>query len=275
MKDSRPAPPLDPNLTLPCVILDKPQLADNIGSVARVMANFGLQELRLVNPRDGWPQDRAWAMSSGAHWPLEGVKVYDTVAEAVADLKTVYATTARPRETQLPIITPRQCADGAYALAQQHMPTGLLFGAERAGLETSDIALSHAIVTIPVDPHFHSLNLAQAVNIVLYEWRLKVMDAPNATFTQNMDEPAELKYLHGLYGHLEDELEKAGFFFPPEKKESMLRNLRVTLNRARMTEQEIRTWRGVVTALTKGRGRVLARLAEMKADKDDKDASDI
>ena len=264
MKDSRSAPPLDPDLTLPCVILDRPQLADNIGSVARVMANFGLQELRLVAPRDGWPQERAWAMSSGANWPLDTARVFDTVADAIADLKHVYATTARPRETHLPIITPRQCAEQSYGHAQQHIKTGLLFGAERAGLETMDIALCQGIVTIPVDPHFQSLNLAQAANIVLYEWRLQVMDAPKSAFTQNMDEPADLKHLHGLYGHLEDELEKAGFFFPPEKKDSMLRNLRVTLNRAAMTEQEIRTWRGVVTALTKGRGKVLERLAKMK-----------
>ncbi len=264
MKDSRPAPPLDPDLTLPCVILDRPQLADNIGSVARVMANFGLQELRLVAPRDGWPQERAWAMSSGANWPLDAARVFDTVADAIADLKHVYATTARPRETHLPILTPRQCAEQAHGHAQQHIKTGLLFGAERAGLETMDIALCQGIVTIPVDPHFQSLNLAQAANIVLYEWRLQVMDAPKSAFTQNMDEPADLKHLHGLYGHLEDELEKAGFFFPPEKKDSMLRNLRVTLNRAAMTEQEIRTWRGVVTALTKGRGKVLERLAKLK-----------
>lgn len=266
MKDSRPAPPLDPDLTLPCVILDRPQLADNIGSVARVMANFGLQELRLVAPRDGWPQDRAWAMSSGAHWPLDGAKVFATVAEAIADLQTVYATTARNREVRLPVLTARQTAEQAWAAAGTHTRTGLLFGAERAGLETSDIALCHAIVTIPVDPHFQSLNLAQAVNIVLYEWRLQVMDAPKAAFTANMDAPADLKHLHGLYGHLEDELEKAGFFFPPEKKDSMLNNLRVVLNRAAMTEQEIRTWRGVVTALTKGRGRVLAKLAAKNED---------
>ena len=261
MKDKRSAPPLDPALTLPCVILDKTQLADNIGSVARVMANFGLNELRLVAPRDGWPQDRAWAMSSGANWPLEGAKVFDTVADAVADLKAVYATTARPRETQLPIITPRQAAVEAYNWAGQHLKTGLLFGAERAGLETMDIALSQAIITIPVDPHFQSLNLAQAVNIVLYEWRLQVMDAPKAAFTQNMDPPADLEFVHGFYRQLEDELEKSGFFFPPEKKDSMVRNLRVALGRAHFTAQEVRTFRGVVTALTKGRGRVLAKLA--------------
>lgn len=265
MKDARPAPPLDPGLTAPCVILDRPQLAENVGAVARVMANFGLQELRLVAPRDGWPQERAWAMSSGANWPLDQAKVFETVADAVADLKTVYATTARNREVHLPVITPRQTAAQVYGAAQTHEKTGLLFGAERAGLETQDIALCHAIVTIPVDSYFQSLNLAQAVNIILYEWRLQVMDAPKAAFTQNMDEPADLKHLHGLYGHLEDELENAGFFFPPEKKDSMVRNLRVTLNRARMTEQEIRTWRGVVTALTRGRGKVLAKLAKRAA----------
>ncbi len=266
MKDSRPAPPPDPGLTLPCVILDKPQLPENIGAVARVMANFGLQDLRLVSPRDGWPQDKAWAMSSGANWPLDGAKVFGSVAEAVADLQTVYATTARNREVHLPVLTARQATAELYALAGQHEKTGLLFGAERAGLETADIALCHGIVTIPVDPYFQSLNLAQAVNIVLYEWRLQVMDAPKAAFTKNMDEPAGLKHLHGLYGHLEDELEKAGFFFPPEKKPSMVQNLRVVLNRARMTEQEIRTWRGVVTALTRGRGKVLERLAKMKGE---------
>lgn len=264
MKDSRPAPPLDPALTLPCIILDRPQLAENVGAVARVMANFGLQELRLVAPRDGWPQEKAWSMSSGATWPLDGAKVFDTVADAIADLKHVYATTARNREVHLPVLTPRQSTGALYEAAQAHEKTGLLFGAERAGLETMDIALCQGIITIPVDPYFQSLNLAQAVNIVLYEWRLHVMDAPNAAFTKNMDEPADLKHLHGLYGHLEDELEKAGFFFPPEKKDSMLRNLRVTLNRAAMTEQEIRTWRGVVTALTKGRGKVLERLAKLK-----------
>ena len=267
MKDSRPAPPLDPGLTLPCVILDRPQLPENIGAVARVMANFGLQELRLVSPRDGWPQEKAWSMSSGATWPLDGAKVFETVADAVADLNTVYATTARNREIHLPVLTARQATATLHQAALSHEKTGLLFGAERAGLETADIALCHGLITIPVDPYFQSLNLAQAANIVLYEWRLQVMAAPNAAFTANMEEPAELKHLHGLYGHLEDELEAAGFFFPPEKKPSMLNNLRVVLNRARMTEQEIRTWRGVVTALTKGRGKVLERLAREKRGK--------
>ena len=150
-------------LTPPCVILNAPQLAENIGAVARVMANFGLYDLRLVRPRDGWPQERAWASASGADWPLDNAKVFDRLEDAVADLHLVYATTARPREARLPVITPRQAATELYSAATQSQAVGLLFGGERAGLETLDIALCQAIVTIPIDPKFHSLNLAQAV----------------------------------------------------------------------------------------------------------------
>ncbi|MDV6332717.1 RNA methyltransferase [Asticcacaulis sp. 201] len=251
---------------LPCIILDRPQMAENIGAVARVMGNFGLTELRLVAPRDGWPQEKAWTMAAGAHWPLDDAKVYDTVEAATADLHTVYATTARNREIVLPVITPRDCADDAMTRMRSGLKTGLLFGAERAGLETQDLVHAHYIVTIPVDPRFQSLNLAQAVNIVAYEWRLQVMAAPKADFTRNQDPPAEMKHLVGLYEHLEAELDTSGFFFPEAKRPSMIRNLRAPLNRAALTEQEVRTWRGVVTALTKGRGRVLARLAKEKGE---------
>jgi len=247
---------------LPCIILDRPQLAENIGATARVMGNFGLSELRLVAPRDGWPQEKAWTMAAGAQWPLDGVKVYATVEEATADLQVVYATTARNREVNLPVITPRQCAAEGMGKAREGLKTGLLFGAERAGLETHDLIHAHYIVTIPVDPRFSSLNLAQAVNIVAYEWRLQIMDTPGGEFTKNQDPPAEMKHLVGLYEHLESELDVSGFFFPEAKRPSMVRNLRSSLNRASLTEQEIRTWRGVVTALTKGRGRVLARIAK-------------
>jgi len=156
------------DLTPPVVILDKSQLADNIGAVARVMANFGLSELRLVSPRDGWPQDRAWATASGADWVLEGVGVFHTVAEAIADLNTVFATTARPRETRQPVRTPRESAGVLYDDTASGLKTGLLFGGERAGLETTDIALCSGITTIPIDPKHHSLNLAQAVAINAY-----------------------------------------------------------------------------------------------------------
>jgi tRNA/rRNA methyltransferase len=251
----------------PVVILNEPQLAENIGSVARVMANFGLETLRLVRPRDGWPLERAWASASGADWPLDGAKVHQRLEAAVADLQLVFATTARPRETQLPVITPREAAARLAEASAQGLKTGLLFGGERAGLETADIALCHGIVTIPVDPRFHSLNLAQAVAITAYEWRVTQSNEVPAKFAHNIDPPADLGAMTGLYEQLESELDAGGFFHPPEKRPSMIRNLRVALGRARLTDQEVRTFRGVITALTKGRGRVLAKLAAQKARK--------
>jgi tRNA/rRNA methyltransferase len=244
----------------PCVILNAPQLAENIGAVARVMANFGLDDLRLVNPRDGWPQTRAWASASGADWPLDNARIFERLEDAVGDLQRLYATTARPRETRLPVITPREAAAELNLAASQGLKTGLLFGGERAGLETADIALCQAIVTIPIDPRFRSLNLAQAVALNAYEWRMAIANVPPPAFREAA-EPAAQTELIGLYEHLEGELEKSGFFFPPEKTPSMVRNLRVILARARLSVQEVRTLRGVINALTKGRGRVLARLA--------------
>ena len=248
----------------PAVILNAPQLAENIGAVARVMANFGLSDLRLVNPRDGWPQERAWASASGADWPLNGARVCASVAEAIAGLQHVYATTARPRELQLPVITPRAAArEWAEAVAQGQR-VGLLFGGERAGLETADVALCQTVVTIPIDPRFRSLNLAQAVAINAYEWRTAQADAPPAHFRPGAP-PASNEALLGLFEHLERELETAGFFHPPEKTPNMVQNLRAALGRARFTDQEVRTLRGVVTALSRGRGKVLEKLARRKA----------
>ncbi|MDQ0462426.1 tRNA/rRNA methyltransferase [Caulobacter ginsengisoli] len=245
----------------PVIILNEPQLAENIGAAARVMANFGLSELRLVRPRDGWPQDRAWASASGANWPLDEARVFDRLEAAVADLTLVLATTARPRETQLPVWTPREAADVLHDAVGQDKAVGLLFGGERAGLETADIALCHGIVTVPVDERFRSLNLAQAVALNCYEWRMGVSDRPRAAFAHNIAERAPLEVQVGLYEQLEAELDKAGFFHPPEKRPSMVRNLRVALGRAAMTEQEVATFRGVITALSRGRGRVLEKLA--------------
>ena len=252
----------------PCVILNEPQLAQNIGAVARVMANFGLSDLRMVRPRDGWPQEQAWASASGADWPLDNAKIFDTLEEACGELKLLLATTARPRETALPIWTPREAAAQLQEAVGEGLPVGLLFGGERAGLETADIALCHGIVTIPIDEKFRSLNLAQAVAINAYEWRLTVMDRPREAFAHNVLPPADQTAMIGLYEHLEGELDNAGFFHPPAKRPSMVRNLRVALARSRMNEQEVRTFRGVITALSKGRGRVLAKLAAQKAAKD-------
>jgi tRNA/rRNA methyltransferase len=248
----------------PAVVLASPQLAENIGAVARVMANFGLDDLRLVAPRDGWPQERAWASASGADWPLESARVFDRIEDAIADLRLTFATTARPRETELPVMTPREAAAALNAGAARGWASGLLFGGERAGLETADIALCQGIVTVPVDVRFRSLNLAQAVALCAYEWRLTLDAGPPVGF-QPAEPPADQAAMLGLYEHLEAELDAAGFFHPPEKRASMVRNLRVALGRARFTDQEARTFRGVVTALSKGRGRVLAKLAAKKA----------
>ncbi len=251
----------------PAVILHAPQLAENIGAVARVMANFGLADLRLVAPRDGWPQERAYASASGADWPLTNARVFTRLAEAVADLHLVLAATARPREAPLPVLTPKEGAALLAKTARQGLAGGLLFGGERAGLETADIASCRAIVTVPVDEAFRSLNLAQAVAISAYEWRLTQNGRPPAAFRAR-PAVADGAALAGLFAQLEGELEAAGFFHPPEKRASMVRNLRALLARSGPSEQEVRTLRGVVTALAKGRGRVLAKLAAAKAARD-------
>lgn len=250
----------------PVIILNAPQMAENIGAVARVMANFGLSDLRLVSPRDGWPQERAWALAAGAEGPLNSAMVTDTVAEAIADLQLVFATTARPRELQLPILTPRAAAADLQSASHQGQRIGLLFGGERAGLETADIALCQAVVTIPVNPQFKSLNLAQAVAINAYEWRTTLDNTPPAIFREH-SAPATGAELMGLFEHFERELDAAGFFHPPDKRPSMVQNLRSALAKGRLSEQEVRTFRGVVTALSRGRGRVLAKLARQRAER--------
>ena len=252
-------------LTPPAVILNEPQLAENIGAVARAMANFGLSDLRLVRPRDGWPQERAWASASGANWPLDAAKVFDRLEDAIADRQFVLATTARPRELRLPILTPREAAGELHAAAGAGRAVGLLFGGERAGLETRDIALCQGVVTIPVDERFKSLNLGQAVVVTAYEWRMAVLDRPTMSFGKNEVPPAENSVLEGFYGQLEGELHAAGFFHPPEKTPSMINNLRAIFTRASLSEQEVRTLRGVITALSQGRGKVLEKLAAKKA----------
>jgi tRNA/rRNA methyltransferase len=246
----------DSSVPPPVVILAEPQLAENIGAVARVMANFGLEDLRIVRPRDGWPQRRAWETSSGADWILDAARTYDRTEDALAELHLAMASTARPREARLPVHTPREAAAELRAAAQGG-PVGFLFGGERAGLSADDVALCQGIVTIPIDPRHWSLNLAQAVCVNAYEWRVGLDNAPPAAFLE-ADPPAEAAALHGLFGHLETELQEAGFFHPPEKTPAMVRNLRVPLARARLTDQEVRTFRGVISALVRGRGQRFA-----------------
>lgn len=248
----------------PAVILVEPQLGENIGSSARAMANFGLEDLRLVEPRDPWPNDKAAAMASGAHWVIDGTRIYPATQEAVADLSFVCATTARPRDMIKPVLTPQGAAERMMACAFRGERCGVLFGSERAGLSNDDITLADVVVMAPVNPRFASINLAQAVLLVAYEWhklvdggslgRRTAFDGPGRPGLQLQEtRPATKEELFGLFEHLERELDRAGFFYPPEKRPTMVRNLRNMLQRMQATEQEVRTLRGVIAALARPR----------------------
>ncbi|MSP66761.1 MAG: RNA methyltransferase [Alphaproteobacteria bacterium] len=236
----------------PAIILVEPQLGDNIGAAARAMFNFGLIDLRLVRPRDGWPNVRAVVSASGADTVVDGVRVFATVAAAVADLRFLLATTARPRHLAKPVVTPAEAARALREAAAGGRAAGILFGAERRGLVNEDLGLADAILTVPINPAFASLNIAQAVLLVAYEWYQAQATAP-ASATLPLDQtPASKADLEGLFQHLEQALEVAGFFRPPERRPSMVLNLRAMLLRAGLREQEVRTLRGVIAALAPG-----------------------
>jgi len=218
----------------PALVLVEPQLGENIGAAARAMWNFGLRRMALVAPRDGWPNPSAVAMASGAGGVLDEARVYSTTAEAVADAQVIYATTARPREMTKRVVTPGQ----AMAEARAHVAAGqrvaVLFGPERAGLATPDVVLADAIISVPVNPAFASLNLAQCVLLVAYEWRRLGGEA-----TAEIPERARAEDVGHLLDHLTRELDAAGFFYPDHKRPAMLTNLENML-------------RGVVRALAEG-----------------------
>jgi len=250
----------------PAVILMEPQLPDNIGMVARAMANFGLDALRLVAPRDGWPQEKARIAASGANYVIDDAIAHPSLESATADLHWVAATTARQRDLRKPVLTPEQAVLEARRRIAEGERCGLLFGRERNGLETSEIAAADAIVMIPVNSRFASLNLAQAVLILGYEWskhsgraslgRVTTYERPlEAGLRLGTDRPATKQELAGLFQHLEGELDAQGFFNPVEKRPTVVNNLRTMFTRLGATEQEVRTLRGIVATLVKGRGR--------------------
>jgi len=237
----------------PAIILVAPQLGQNVGTAARAMANFGLSDLRIVAPRDGWPNEWAIKAASGADWVLEGARLFDTVPEAVADIHYLVATTARLREMLKPVVTPEAAAKEMRAKTAQGLRCGIMFGPERSGLENDDVTLAQAVLRIPVDPRFTSINLAQAVLLVGYEWfRAADMTPPERRAPGNTW-PASNAELVGLFEHLERELDTAGFLFPPEKRPAMVRNLRNIFLRANLMEQDVRALRGVVTSLATAR----------------------
>lgn len=234
----------------PIIILDHPQMGENIGAAARAMLNCGLTDLRLVAPRDGWPNERADAMSSGALDKMPPAQVFDTLADAIADCHYVYATTARLRDMVKPVFTPDGAARDITERQTTDQQTALLFGAERSGLSNDDVALSHAIINIPLNPAFSSLNLGQAVLLVCYAYQNIIDDTADRTQPTGDSAPASHDDLLHLMDRLEAQLDHKGFFRSPDMKPSIVRNLRNTLSRAEMTAQEIRTFHGVISVLS-------------------------
>jgi tRNA/rRNA methyltransferase len=231
----------------PVFVLVRPQLGENIGKAARAMLNFGLTDMRLVAPRDGWPNPAAGPAASGADIVLEKAQVFETVAEALADCTQVYATTVRKRGLVKPVVTPEEAAREIHA---EQGRTAILFGPERSGLETDDVAIARKILTVPINPEFGSLNLAQAVILVAYEWSKHVALASPPQV--DLDPPADQQELDGLIDHLESMLEPAGYFFPPDRVPATKRTLRSVLTKPAWNANEVRTLRGVLSTLERG-----------------------
>ena len=250
----------------PSMILMEPQMAANVGMVARAMANFGLDQLRVINPRDGWPSEKARILASGASAIVDGAGLYPTLTASIADLNWVCATTARQRELVKPVLTPEQAAAEMHKRIALGQKVGVLFGRERNGLQTGEVANCDAIVMIPVNSSFASLNLAQAVLLLGYEW-LKQTGAATlgrvTTYEERIGEglrikrgrPATRAELDGFFGQLEEALATQGFLYPPDKTPTMVQNIRTMFLRMEATEQEVRTLRGIVAALVKGKAR--------------------
>jgi len=238
----------------PAVCLVRPQMGENIGAAARVMLNFGLTALRLVDPRDGWPNPKAYAVASGADRVLDGLKVEWRLEDALADTTFVLAVTARPRELSKPVFGPRQAAQLLLAKVATGERPVVLFGAEANGLSTEEVSRADAILTYPVNPGFASLNLAQAVAVFCFSYGEARQAGDVPVWFAKAEDPASHGELEGLFEHLETELARGRFYHPPDKAPLMKQNLRALFLRARPSAQEVRTLRGVIKALTIGRG---------------------
>ncbi len=249
----------------PIIILVEPQLGENIGMVARAMANFGLSELRLVNPRDGWPSEKAQAAASRADHVIDRAKVFEKLEAAIGDLNHVMATTARRRELLKPVLAPEKAAALARERIESGSKVGILFGRERWGLENHELALVDEIVTFPVNPAFASLNIAQAVLLVSYEWMRASFTDTQSIFAERVAQPAARESLIGLVEHMEAALDDANYFHPPEKRERMMTNLRSIFANSDLKEPEVHALRGMIAALER---RWMKKSAEHKIDTD-------
>lgn len=235
----------------PAIILVRPQLGENIGMAARAMLNCGLSEMRLVAPRDGWPNERAQRAASGADLVLDEAQVFDSVADAVADLQHVVASTARTRELVQRIVTARHAASEIRSWITAGERVGVLFGPERTGLENDDMVHADTALSIPLNPQFSSLNVAQAVLLVSYEWIASADETSAERMSAHATRPADKDELQNLFAHLERALDQSGFLRHQAMRPAMVNNLRALLQRAAMTEQEVRTFHGVIKFLSK------------------------
>ena len=230
----------------PVFILVRPQMGENIGAAARAMLNFGLERLRIVEPRDGWPNPKAVAMASGAGRVLDFAGVFGSVQDALADCDYVFATTARGRELTKPVVTPERAMMMAREMAAAGKRVGVLFGPERAGLENEDVAQAQAIVTVPVNPEFFSLNLAQCVLLLGYEWGRQGSSVPPEVMAMGRTEFANGEEVVRLGDHFEERLEAAGFFYPEGKVAGMKLALRNMWARLGLTRAEVQTFHGML-----------------------------
>ena len=236
----------------PTICLVKPQMGENIGAAARAMANFGLDELTIVNPRDGWPNEKATALAVGAHWIFDNVKLCDTTSEAIADKNLVFATSGTPRQIDKPLISPSQ----AIEIINQEMKNSkkpiVLFGNERFGLDQIDIVSADYIVTYPTDFKFPSLNLAQSIAIFCYEWATRDGDKlPDGWHIHN-HEPADKKYFDSFFHYLVKELDELGFFWPLDRRDNMIETMKSALSRGKFADSEINMLRGAVRVILEG-----------------------
>ena len=237
----------------PVFILVRPQMGENIGAAARAMLNFGLERMRVVGPRDGWPNPKAMAMASGAGRVLDQAGLFADLAGAVADCDFVFATTARGRELVKEVVTPERAMEMARALGAEGKRVGVLFGPERAGLENDDIVRANAIVTVPVNPEFPSLNLGQCVLLLGYEWQRQGAEVPASVMELARTEFASREEVDRLGDHFEERLEAAGFFFPESKAEGMKLNLRNLWSRMPLTRADVQTLHGMLRQILRRR----------------------
>ena len=236
----------------PAVVLVGPQLGENIGAAARAMLNFGLSDLRLVAPRGDWPNRKAIATASGAEAVLADAKVFPDTGAALGDIRHVFATTARLRDMVKPVLTPRAAANRLREYHAAGERAALLFGREKSGLDNDDAARAEALVIVPANPAYSSINLAQAVLLIGYEWFQADpgLDGGGERLTRKGAQAATQREIADLFAHLEAELDDCGFLYPPDKRPRMVRNIRNIFTRAELTDQEVRTLRGIVVGLT-------------------------